>query len=255
MEYRIRLGVGGADFDLYELASEFWMKMACWDNKTSLNNLRREAVQQYTNSRDFKDSTSYFYKKVLTEINVQVCPISSPFARSQTSYIYSNNWNTIPLERFILGASDAAAKKLHYNPNTDKRSDSDKVYIGVMEYWHGLGSEYYFETDMAMPELEEYIKTTLVQKTHQFFWGGKGIKGHVDNFAVEVELPLNDKIVMTRTANAENYASIPLWPDLMSSDGNGRELLIVLPFGDGLVGQNFVGKLRKRPNVEWVNYS
>ena len=33
MEYRIRLGVGGADFDLYELASSFWMKKACCDNK------------------------------------------------------------------------------------------------------------------------------------------------------------------------------------------------------------------------------
>ena len=255
MEYRIRLGVGGADFDLYELASEFWMKKACQNNTTSLNHLRREAVQQYENSRVLKDSVSYFCKKVLTEINVQICPISSPFARSQTSYIYSNNWNTIPLERFILGASDAAAKRLRYNSNTDTRSDSNKVYIGVMEYWHGLGSEYCFETDMAMPELKEYIKTNLTQKTHQFFWGGKGTKGHSDNFAVEVELPLNDKPVMTRTPDADTYTNIPLWPDLMSSDGNGMELLIVLPFGDGLVGKAFVSKLRKRPKIEWVSYS
>jgi hypothetical protein len=253
MEYRIRLGVGGADFDLYELASSFWMKKACCDNKKSLRLVGSEAVRQYESSSTLKDSTSYYYGKVLSEINVQVCPINSPWSRSKTSYIYSNSWNTIVEKRTILGASNAAAKRLKYNPQKDNRSNANKAYVGVMEYWHGLGSEYYFETDMTMPELQEYIRNNVVQKTHQFFWGGKGIKGHVDNFAVDVELAFHDKISMTRIPNAETFTRFPLWPDLMSSNGKGKELLIILPFGDE-IDTSFVSKSRKRPKNEWIPY-
>jgi len=189
MEYRIRLGVGGADFDLYELSSEFWMKKACWDNKKSLRLLRAEVVAQYERSAVLKESSSFYYGKVLSEINVQVCPIASGWSRSETEYVYSNAWNTIVEQRTILGASNAAAKRLKYNAQKDNRSDANKAYVGVMDYWHGYGPEYYFETDLTMPELREYIKNNLVRKTHQFFWGGKGTRGHVDNFNVDVEIP------------------------------------------------------------------
>ena len=123
----------------------------------------------------------------------------------------------------ILGASNAATKRLKYNPKKD---------------------------NARTPRVHQ---KQCCSENPSIFFGGKGIKGHVDNFAVDVELPFHDKISMTRIPNEETFTRFPLWPDLMSSNGKGKELLIILPFGDE-IDKSFVSKSRKRSKNEWIPY-
>ena len=59
----------------------------------------------------------------------------------------------------LLGVSDSAAKKLNYNSKRDERTNSDYLYVGLMDYWHGWGSEYTVETNMQIDELKDYINS------------------------------------------------------------------------------------------------